>query len=57
MCGKCEGRGRIYVELWSGSYLFKPCDCDVAKQNAENVMIKLNKLQLELQQKLKGLSA
>ena len=57
MCKKCGGKGHYGVMVWSGAYMFKPCDCGIAKQKEEQALKRLRKLHLEMQERIKGISA
>lgn len=53
MCEKCNDTGRITFMVWSGAFMFKPCDCNVAKENEQQALEKGRKLRAEILEKLK----
>lgn len=35
-CDKCNGKGRVIVEVYTGLFEFIPCNCKNAEKNLEN---------------------
>lgn len=53
MCSKCNDKGRTAVMVWSGAYMFKSCDCDIAKENERQALEKARKFRKQLLENLK----
>lgn len=51
-CIKCKDRGHMKVMVWTGAFMFRPCDCDAAKENVRVAQEKLNKMYQQVVEKL-----
>ena len=51
-CIKCKDKGHMTIMVWTGAYMFKPCDCEVAKEKARVAEEKLKKMYDQVMEKL-----
>lgn len=42
--------------VWTGAFMFKPCDCEIAKENERQSMAKLKKLHEEVKANLERMN-
>lgn len=57
MCLKCNDKGRIALMVWSGAYMFKQCDCEIAKENESIAIEKLQNMHQRVLENLKKVTA